>query len=76
MTGLVPAILFTVIFQELDIYLDEDMLVESYWGTPDLEGLRVALIFDQWVSTAFMWSGMALVAAYMTLTHGPNVKNV
>lgn len=75
MAGLAPAIYFTVVFQELEFVLDEGILSDADRNAFDLEDVHVILTLGRWVSTVFMWSGMALVAAYMTPTLVPDVRN-
>ncbi|KAI7773991.1 hypothetical protein LA080_009492 [Diaporthe eres] len=68
--GLVPAILFTVVFQELAIFFDENMLFDSDGNAFDLGIVHVGLTLGHWMSTVFIWSDGA--PAY----HEPSSKRV
>lgn len=59
------AIAFTVVFQIVNNDFQESTWFFSDWEATsiDWEELSATLTFDQWMSTGFMWFGMALVAA-------------
>lgn len=73
--GLAPAILFSVLFQKMNFILYETRIFDDNGQGVSLEDFGVPLTFALWMSTVYMWSGMALVAAYMTPTLGLNARN-
>lgn len=77
MIGVALAVAFAVVFHYVKVFFDEMpvMYSDSDWEFFSVEDLSESQNFSQWMTTVFIWSGMALVAAYNTPTLVTDVKN-
>lgn len=78
MVGIALAVAFVVVFQYVKGFFDEVPLMysDSDWYLLNVEDLSESQNFSQWMTTVFIWSGMALVAGYETPTLVTDVKKI
>lgn len=80
MVGIALAVAFAVVFQYVKVFFDEMPVMysdfEYDWDFYSVEDLSESQNFSQWMTTVFMWSGMALVAAYKPPTLVIDVKRI
>lgn len=80
MVGIALAVAFAVVFHYVKVFFDEMSVMysdsEYDWEFYSVEDLSESQNFSQWMTTVFMWSGMAMVAAYKTPTLVTDVEKI